>query len=248
MVLMFLLAQVLKNNSIVDIGWGIGFVLVATYTFFTQQVEFPTRPSLALLMTWAWGIRLAWHIGARNWGRGEDPRYAKWREEWGKTVVWRSFLQVFMLQGIIMWVVSLPIQFVVAEQTPPPSSLDWLTIPGVAIWLIGFLFEAIGDLQLMLFIQKPQPKPRFLTTGLWALTRHPNYFGEALLWWGFFLVALGSENGIFTIVSPLIIGFLLLKVSGIPMLEAPYKGNAEFDAYKRRTSAFFPWFPKKDVQ
>jgi steroid 5-alpha reductase family enzyme len=242
MTAVFLIALFRKDNSIVDIAWGPGFILVALVTLLLKPGH-EARHVLISLLVAVWGIRLATHILMRNRGRGEDFRYAKWRKEWGRWFIPRSFLQVFMLQGIFMLLISLPVVVVNRSKERGLTILDAL---GAALWLVGFLFEAIGDQQLKTFKQKPESRGRIMTTGLWKYTRHPNYFGEAALWWGVFLVALAVPSGWAAIISPLTISFLLLKVSGIPMLEKRYQGNVEFAAYARRTSPFFPWFPKKD--
>jgi steroid 5-alpha reductase family enzyme len=153
----------------------------------------------------------------------------------------RSFLQVYLLQGFFMWVISLPIIVVstVKNQTTSP-----LILAGSIIWLVGFLFESIGDYQLMLFVKRKQNKSDIMQKGLWKYTRHPNYFGEVLVWWGIFIMVLPLQYGIWAIMSPITISFLLLYVSGIPMLEAKYEHNQVFQAYKKRTSAFFPMLPR----
>lgn len=241
MTAVFLIALLKKDNSIVDIAWGLGFVLVALVTFFLKA-GFEARHVLITLLVAVWGIRLASHIYRRNRGRGEDFRYAKWRKEWGRWFIPRSFLQVFMLQGIFMLLISSPVVLVNHSLEKELSPFDAL---GAVLWLVGFTFEAVGDHQLKRFKQLPESKGRLMMTGLWRYTRHPNYFGEAALWWGVFLIALAVPGGWVSIVSPLTISFLLLKVSGIPLLEKKYEGNEQFAAYARRTSPFFPWFPKK---
>lgn len=237
----FFSALLKKDNSIVDIAWGPGFILVALVTFFLRP-GFEVRHVLIGILVTAWGVRLAAHIYLRNRGRGEDFRYAKWRKEWGRWFVARSFLQVFMLQGIFMLIISSPIILVNRSGVKGLAPLDVL---GGLVWLVGFLFETVGDHQLKKFKLKPENKGRIMTAGLWQFTRHPNYFGEAALWCGIFLIALSVRGGWVSIISPLTIGFLLLKVSGVPMLEKKYAAKAEFASYARRTSAFFPWFPKK---
>jgi steroid 5-alpha reductase family enzyme len=147
-----------------------------------------------------------------------------------------------MLQGAVIFLVALPIQLVINTPGEPLGHLDRI---GLLIWLFGFGFEAIGDWQLLQFKKDPENKGKIIQHGLWRYSRHPNYFGEAVLWWGIFLIALKAQYGILAIISPILIDFLLLKVSGIPMLEAKYEGNPDFESYKARTNAFFPWFPKK---
>lgn len=241
MTVVFLIAILAKDNSIVDVGWGPGFILVAVVTFFLRP-GFEARHVLITLLVLIWGLRLATHIFLRNWGRGEDFRYAKWRKDWGRWFIPRSFFQVFMLQGIFMLLISSPTILVNRSRERGLTMLDAL---GGLVWLTGFLFEAVGDYQLKRFKQKPESRGKIMAAGLWKYTRHPNYFGEAVLWWGIWLVALSVDSGWAAIISPLTISFLLLKVSGVAMLEKKYAGNEEFAAYARRTSPFFPWFPKK---
>lgn len=234
----FFVSLVKKRNDVADIFWGIGFILVAWTTFFLADKSNVSALLVNILVT-IWGIRLALHIGLRNRGKGEDFRYKAWREEWGKTFYWRSYLQVFILQGVFLFVISLPIIFVNSRNT----EFSVFSVLGLIIWIIGFLFEAIGDYQLLQFTKNPENKGKIIQTGLWKYTRHPNYFGEVALWWGIFCFAL--PFGFWTIISPITITYLLLKVSGIPMLEKKYENNPEFAEYKKRTSAFFPMFPKK---
>jgi steroid 5-alpha reductase family enzyme len=245
MTVWFALALVKRDNSVADIAWGLGFVLIAVFTFLRRGSLFLPLLITALVVTW--GARLAVHILVRNRKRGEDPRYAEWRRRWGRSFVWRSYLQVFLLQGFFLLVISAPVILINTGPAPHPS-LDsgfpwWLT--GLLVWLAGFFFEAVGDAQLARFRRDPANKGRIMDRGLWTYTRHPNYFGESLMWWGICLIALEVPYGWTTVVSPLLITFLLVKVSGIPLLEKRYAGNAAFQAYARRTSAFVPWFPKK---
>lgn len=241
MCLVFLEALRRKDNSIVDIAYGLGFLLVG-WSAFLVYGSGEARQWLVLSLVSLWGLRLAGHIGMRKCNeQGEDPRYRQWRESWGQTFVWRSFLQIFMLQGAVIYLVALPLLLVIREAGGP---LGWLDLIGVLIWLIGFVFESIGDWQLLQFKRDPANKGRIMRYGLWRFTRHPNYFGEATLWWGVFLIALGSPLGWLAIISPVLIDFLLLKVSGIPILEERYAGNPEFESYKQQTNAFFPWFPR----
>jgi steroid 5-alpha reductase family enzyme len=235
----FIISLIKKRNDVADIAWGLGFIVICFYQLWTQ----PIHPISALVYSLVvlWGLRLAIHIGLRSVGKSEDFRYKKWREEWGNTFIVRSYLQVYVLQGFFMVLISLPILIV---STAPPQYFSAFTIIGLAVWLIGFFFEAIGDYQLSVFIKNKKSKSDIMQTGLWRYTRHPNYFGEVMVWWGIFIITLPFKYGIWGIISPLIITFLLLYVSGIPMLEAKYKDNAQFQAYKNRTSAFFPMPPK----
>ncbi|TVR76570.1 MAG: DUF1295 domain-containing protein, partial [Chitinophagaceae bacterium] len=237
MCLFFLLAQFLKDNSIVDIGWGIGFLITTSLLIFMHQlISIPLL--LLLLIISIWAVRLSTHIFVRNKGKGEDYRYAQWRKDWGKWIYIRGFLQVFMLQGFFMWVILFPVLTVIYSEI---STFSFWHAAGLLIWITGFYFEAIGDYQLLKFKKNPDNKGKIMTTGLWKYTRHPNYFGECVMWWGIFIYSIPSGYLLLTIISPLVLTWLLLKVSGVAMLERKYKGNPAFEAYAKRTPAFFPW-------
>jgi len=240
MLLWFIVSLVLKRNDVADVAWGGGFIVAAAAVLVSSGAA-TERAVLVIALVVIWGLRLALHIGIRNRGKGEDARYRKWREEWGTYATLRSFFQIFILQGILMLVISLP---VVRAITAPASPLAFLDLLGAAVWLMGFLFEAIADLQLLRFKKDPAHRGRVIMTGLWRYSRHPNYFGEVTLWWGIYLIALALPNGWMTIIGPITITILILGVSGIPMLEKKYEGNTEFEEYKRRTSALFPLMPK----
>jgi steroid 5-alpha reductase family enzyme len=240
--LVHLLALRKKDNGLMDAAWGMGFILVALFTLGLADGLDARRILLGALVM-AWGARLSLHILIRNAGReGEDFRYRNWRETWGRWFYVRSYFQIYMLQGFFMFIVALPILLVNSRRGGPLGLLDGI---GVAVWLTGFLFEAVGDFQLLRFTRNPSNKGRVMRYGVWQFTRHPNYFGEATLWWGCFLIALNVPGGWWALISPLVIDWLLLSVSGIPMLEAKYKDRPEYQEYQRTTSAFFPWFPRK---
>jgi steroid 5-alpha reductase family enzyme len=237
----FLVALARKNNGIVDIAWGVGFILVSAVTLLSFG-HGRARQWLALALVLTWGGRLALHIHKRNRGKEEDFRYAAWRRAWGKYFVLRSFLQIFMLQGLLMLLVVTPVLLIVGQEQPPLNLLDGLS---ALVWLTGFLFETIGDRQLAAFIRNPANRGKLMAGGLWSVTRHPNYFGEAALWWGMGLLALSTPHGWLGLIGPALITFLLLFVSGVPLLEKKYAGRPDWEEYKRRTSRFVPWFPKK---
>lgn len=237
----FIAAQFKKNNSIVDIGWGIGFVFIAVYTIIASG-NFSLRPILVTSLVATWGIRLFYHILKRNKGKAEDFRYVAMRKQWGKWVVPRAFFQVFMLQGLIMLIISYP---VIMNNSTYNGEIGLLELVGLAIWIIGFLFETIGDMQLKNFLKNRDLKSRIMKDGLWKYTRHPNYFGESTMWWGIFIITINSKSGLLGIISPLTITLLLLFVSGVPLLEKHYEGNKEFQEYAKVTNKFIPWFPKK---
>lgn len=237
----FIVALIIKNNSIVDIGWGMGFVLIGISTLFVNQ-NFSLRSILVTILVTLWGGRLAYHIIKRNWGKPEDFRYAKWRKDWGKWLIPRAFLQVFMLQGFLMLVIASSVIYINYYSESALGILDYL---GLGIWLIGYYFEVVGDRQLKDFLAKPENKGKIMKEGLWQYTRHPNYFGEATMWWGIFLIALSVPGSFITIISPLTITVLLLFVSGVPLLERSMQDNPDFQIYMKETNKFFPWFPKK---
>lgn len=239
----FILAIIFKNNSIADIAWGLGFIVIALVSLGVNGLHSPRQIIITLLVL-LWGTRLALHIFLRNKGKEEDFRYKKWRQDWGKLWIVKSYLYVFLLQGALMLLVSLPVSATNAfiPSTPELTVLDQI---GVCIWLIGFYFEAVGDIQLMQFKRNKNNMGKILKTGLWRYTRHPNYFGEAMMWWGIYGIALSNPNLWWTFIGPLFITFSLLKVSGVSLLEKKYKGNKEYREYQKNTSSFIPWFPKE---
>jgi len=244
MTLFFIIAQIKKNNSIVDMGWGLGFVVIAFYTLFING-NYSFLSILVTTLVSVWGMRLVYHILKRNLGKPEDFRYAAWRKAWGKWLVPRAFFQVFMLQGVIMLVIAYPI---IMNNDRSIGSLGYREIIGLVMWIVGFIFEALGDKQLKEFIADKKNKGKIMKEGLWKYTRHPNYFGEATMWWGIFIISLSSKSGIYGIISPITITLMLLYVSGVPMLEKHYKNNKEFQAYAKVTSKFIPWFSKKSIK
>ena len=247
MTVWFGVALVRKDNSVADIAWGLGFVLVAAYTFLFRRTSL-FLPVLVTSLVAIWGLRLAFHVGLRSRKRGEDPRYAEWRRRWGRSFVWRSYLQVFLLQGLFMLVIAWPVILVNTHRwahPPGAATRDVFAWVGTLVWILGFFFEAVGDAQLARFKRDPANKGKIMDRGLWRYTRHPNYFGESLMWWGIYGIALEVPLGWTTIVSPVLITFLLVRVSGIPPLERRYAGNAAFQGYARRTSAFVPRLPRK---
>ncbi|MDW7670976.1 MAG: DUF1295 domain-containing protein [Bacillota bacterium] len=240
----FIAATAIKNNSIVDMGWGPGFVLVTLFAY-VNAGHYTLRATIALMLVTIWGGRLAYHIAKRNWGKPEDFRYANWRKEWGKWVIPRAFFQVFMLQGLFMLVVVTPVLLIQVSEQPGFGIFE---MAGLVVWLIGFYFESVGDRQLKDFKADPANRGQIIQSGLWQYTRHPNYFGEATMWWGLWLMALPVPWGWVGLIGPVTITWLLVFVSGVPMLEKKYKGRPDFEAYAARTSMFIPWFPKDNVK
>jgi steroid 5-alpha reductase family enzyme len=236
---LWLLSLYWRDASIVDPFWGPSFIIV-TFGYVLTTSGAPDRRSLVLALVAIWGSRLGAHLLLRNPGRGEDFRYRAWRVEHGSRWWWRSLLQVFVLQAVIAWVVSWPL--LAAVSSPEPPHLTWVDVAGVGVWMVGMGFETIGDWQLARFKADPANRARVMDGGLWRYTRHPNYFGDALVWWGLFLPAAATPAGWWTAVSPALMTFLLMRVSGVALLEATLKtrkpGYAEYVA---RTSAFVPW-------
>ena len=186
---------------------------------------------------------MASHIYFRNRGKKEDFRYLAWRKAWGKTFFWRSYLQIYLFQGFLLLIVVSPIILVGTFEQQPLGFLDFA---GILIWVFGFIFEAVGDYQLSQFVTNPKNNGKILKSGLWKYTRHPNYFGEVVLWWGVFLIAFSSALGWLALASPILITFLILFVSGVPMLEKKYVGNEAYEEYAKKTNKFFPWIPKDE--
>lgn len=246
MILLWLLSLYLKNASIVDIFWGLGFIIIFWSTAWIATSSLSTTSLVLGSIITIWGLRLATHIYVRNHNQPEDFRYANWRTEAGPSWWWKSFFKVFLLQGILLWIIAAPL-VAVHTSIATPLKCECTVLTGVALWLVGFMFEAGGDYQLKKFKSNPANKGKLLTTGYWSVTRHPNYFGDAAQWWGFYLIAF-STGAWWTIFSPAIMTYLLMKVSGVVMLEKSLKETKpEYTNYIKSTSSLFPWFPKKTI-
>ena len=238
--LWFGIAVVRKRNDVADVAWGLGFIVTALVTLLYSPGPVSLRGWLMVLLICVWGIRLAVHIGLRHRGKGEDERYQKWRRDWGKHALLRAYFQVFLLQGLLTLIIAFPVTWTVMSPGTPVGMTDML---GLIIWITGFVFEAVGGYQLLNFKKNSENKGRIIQTGLWRYTRHPNYFGEVVLWWGVYCAATGTPGGWITIIGPLMITYLILFVSGIPMLEKLYAGSPEYERYHARASRFFPLPP-----
>jgi len=239
---LWLVSLVLRNSSIVDIFWGTGFVLANGLYFVLAPEGAIARKWLLGVLVTLWGLRLSIYILWRNWGKPEDFRYQKWRRESGRIWWWKSLLQVFMLQGLLLWIISAPL--LVGQRGSVPASLTALDYLGAAVWLVGFFFESAGDLQLARFKADPRNKGKLMDSGVWRYTRHPNYFGDAAQWWGFYLIALAA-GGWWTIFSPILMTVLLVSVSGAALLEQTLEKRPGYREYAEQTSAFIPWFPRQ---
>lgn len=242
-VVVWLISLRLRDVSIVDIFWGFGFVMVGASTA-AQSDGWTGWDSVILGMVIIWGLRLTGYLAWRNWGEGEDYRYASLRERFGSAFPLLSLVIVFLLQAALIWVVSLPVQTALvhfSERRGMPA----LGIAGVLVWVTGLLFESVGDYQLARFRANSENSGEVLNTGLWRYTRHPNYFGDFLAWWGLSLTACGAGAAWWSLIGPIVMSILLMRVSGVTLLESSLRtrkpGYAEYAA---RTNTFFPWRPK----
>jgi steroid 5-alpha reductase family enzyme len=243
MFMLWLLSLALRDASIVDIFWGFGFVVIGVASFLWTDDGSAARRGLITALVGLWGLRLAGYLFWRNVGRGEDPRYQAMRRHWGERFAWVSLVTVFALQGVLMWIVSLPVQLTLAA---PGDALGPLDALGVALFAVGLFFEGIGDWQLARFKADPANINRVMDRGLWRYTRHPNYFGDFCAWWGIFLVALSGPNGFWSIIGPIVMSLFLMRISGVPMLERSiHKRRPDYVEYAKRTSTFFPRPPRR---
>jgi steroid 5-alpha reductase family enzyme len=243
MSVLWIVSVIIKNVSIVDLFWGFGFVLTNVFYFISTYGSGPRKIILLILVS-VWGLRLSGYLARRNLGKGEDYRYKQFRSKYGeKRYWWISFFQTFLLQGILMWLISVPL--LGAQYFGPDKGLGILDYAGIALWITGFIFESGGDYQLARFKTNPSNKGKVLSSGLWHYTRHPNYFGDSAIWWGYGLFCLAAGS-LLPILGSLLMTALIIKVSGVALLEKNLvEKKPEYREYIERTSAFFPWFPKK---
>ena len=242
MVSLWIVSLIKKDASIVDIFWGLGFVMVGWAAWKISDADSQRGTVLAVLTT-LWGVRLGGYLWWRNHGKGEDFRYQAMRKHYGSKFALKSLLIVFGLQGALMWVVSLPVQL---GQMTNNAKIGVVGVIGIVVWATGFLFESVGDIQLARFKANSANAGKVMDKGLWKFTRHPNYFGDACVWWGIALIAAESCVGLFGIIGALVMNILLLKYSGVPILEKSInKRRPGYEEYQRRTSSFIPRMPKK---
>jgi steroid 5-alpha reductase family enzyme len=243
MTLLWIVSIYLKNVSIVDLFWGFGFVVSALiYYIFTDGFE--TRKIILLVLVPIWGLRLSIYLAWRNIGKGEDFRYQEFRRKYGEhRYWWISYFQTFLLQGILMWLISAPL--LGAQYYNTNNSLGILDFAAMIMWLIGIIFEAGGDFQLAVFKKNPENKGKVLNTGLWKYSRHPNYFGDSAIWWSYGLFCLASGSYL-PVIGSILMTALIIKVSGVALLEKSLVSKKPgYESYIRQTSSFIPWFPKK---
>lgn len=230
----FVVSIIQKRNDVADIAWGLGFVLMAWLSFYLSDFSFKSLVVNSLVTVW--GLRLARHIYHRNKNKPEDSRYLLWRQTW-KFFYIRSYVQVFLLQGLFLFSISLPVIYINHSAS---NSFGILEMIGLLVWLVGFYFESMGDKQLREFISDPANKGKVMDRGLWQYSRHPNYFGEVTQWWGIFIIALSLPGSLFTIIGPLTITILILFVSGVPLLEKNMPVDQILRTTKRKQVSFFP--------
>ncbi len=243
----FVIAQIKKNNGLIDIAWGMSFVVtVVSSLILSGSVNLTKMIMLGVIMLW--GMRLSIYLFMRNWSKPEDFRYKAMRDKWKTNLKLKAFLKVFLTQSIFSYIISLPVIFTNLYSTNLTEIIEFVVIGlGLAIYLLGFVFEVLADSQLALFKKNPNNKGKILKSGVWSLSRHPNYFGEATIWWGIGIISISGFVPItfIALISPLIITLLLRFVTGVPLLERKYIGNLEFEAYKKVTPIFVPFIKKK---
>jgi steroid 5-alpha reductase family enzyme len=243
MTILWVISVIIKNVSIVDLFWGLGFVLIAAFYYIKTDGYEPRKIILTILVA-IWGIRLSGYLAWRNIGKGEDFRYKQFRKNYGeKRYWWISFFQTFLLQGLLMWLISAPL--LGAQFYEKNNHLTFFDFAAVAFWITGICFEAGGDIQLAVFKSDPSNKGKVLDKGFWHYTRHPNYFGDSSVWWGFGLFCLAAGSFL-PVLGSVLMTAMIIKVSGVALLEKSLKEQKpEYREYIRKTSAFIPWFRKK---
>lgn len=230
-----------NNVTIADSLWGLGFIIIAWLTFF-QSDGFLWRKIIITAAVTIWGLRLSYHITKRGLGKPEDPRYTQWRKEYGSRFPLVSLFRVFLVQALFMWLIAMSLQ--VSQSAEMPDYITITDIAGAAIWLSGFIIESSADRQLSQFIKNPANRGRVMRYKLWKYSRHPNYFGESAMWWGIYIISCSVQYGLFTVFSPALITYTLLKITGVSLMEETmFKDNPEYAEYKRTTSSFIPWLP-----
>jgi steroid 5-alpha reductase family enzyme len=240
---LWVISVIIKNVSIVDLFWGFGFAMISWF-YFLKTDGLKTREIILLILVTIWGLRLSVYLALRNIGKGEDFRYKQFRKNYGENRYWWiSFFQTFLLQGVLMWLISAPL--LGTQYFASGNSLNILDYIGIFFWITGFCFEAGSDYQLARFKADPSNKGKVLNTGFWKYTRHPNYFGDSSVWWGYGLICLASGSYI-PVLGSALMTVMIIKVSGVALLEKTLKEQKpQYREYIEKTSPFLPWFPKK---
>ena len=246
MTVMFIISRIARRTDVVDAAWGPAFVVAAVSAWVVSPFDVPVGLNVQTLVTMLviiWAARLSYTITRRLLKKPEDQRYVALRNQWNGNEFANTYMRIFATQAVLATVIS---SALIHINLSLPTTLNVYAYLGLAIWLIGFFFESIGDLQLKTFLADPKNKGKLMTSGLWSYTRHPNYFGEATMWWGVFVIALSVPYGWLAIVTPVVITYLLLFVSGVPMTEKAFEGKPGWNTYKKRTSKFLPLPPNKE--
>ncbi|RVW05003.1 DUF1295 domain-containing protein [Rhodococcus spongiicola] len=230
----------LGRHNVVDVSWGIGFVVIALVSAVFGDGDLWRRWLLAALIA-VWGLRLAWHMARRGRGRGEDPRYEKMLDDAGGNRTRAAIRKIYFTQGIALWFVSLPVQVSAVTQGP----LGVLTVVGILLWVTGFTFESVGDAQMSAFKADPANRGTIMNRGLWGWTRHPNYFGDACIWWGIFLISAQTWPGVLTVLSPVAMTYFLVYATGARRLERHMAERPGYPDYQESTSYFLPRPPRR---
>lgn len=244
MSLIWLISVLMRNSSIVDIFWGVAFIILS-WAYVGSLETIGLRHIIILLAVHSWALRLSLYLLWRNWGQSEDARYLAMRNRWGPRWTIRSLFVVFWFQAAVAWVVSFPLHLALA--TPETKLITMTGIAGLTLFLLGFLFEVTADWQLARFKTDLQNRNRVCNQGLWRYTRHPNYFGEAVLWWGLSFFAITTPAALWVLISPALMTLLLLKFSGVVLLEKNLNNSKQgYREYTLTTNAFVPWFPRRE--
>lgn len=239
----FLIGRRIGRYNVVDVTWGIGFVAIAAVAAVLGTGDLFRRVLLLVLVA-VWGLRLAWHMIVKSAGKGEDPRYRDLLR--GDFSAGHVLRKVFVIQAAATWFVSLPLQ-ISAVLGPTPLLLQPALIAGIVLWIVGVLFEAVGDLQLRRFKADPDNKGVIMDRGLWGWTRHPNYFGDACVWWGLWLASIASWVSLFTVFSPMLMTYFLVFATGAKLTEKYMRDRPGFAEYRSRTSFFIPMLPRSRI-
>lgn len=245
MTIMFIASRRLGRTDVVDAAWGPAFLVaaVAAFLFNPYELTFGLNvQSLVTVLVAAWAGRLSFTITKRLMKKPEDVRYVNLRKQWKGNEFANTFVRIFLTQAVLATLIS---SALIHVNLSLPTDISTYAYVGLAVWAVGFYFESIGDLQLKRFLADPKNKGKLMTRGLWKYTRHPNYFGEATMWWGVFIIALSTPYGWLGIVTPVVITYLLLFVSGVPMTEKAFDGKPGWEDYRKKTSKFFPLPPNK---
>ena len=233
--LFFVIGVVKKNYAVMDIGWGIGFIMIALIAYFHYPIS--PRNALSLVLVTIWGLRLAIYLIKRNSGKPEDPRYNQYRKEWGKNANLHAYFKVYLFQGLLMFIIATPFIFGMKQEVKAMTVINYL---GLAVWIMGIGFESYADTYLSWYKKQPKFKGTICMSGPWRISRFPNYFGEISLWYGMYLLNFDLVTS-WTIISPIVLSALIIKVTGIPFMEKKYKDNPEYQAYAARVPRLIPF-------